>query len=773
MRRLFVAVVCVWSVLAVVILLARTARAETLQAPAGGHAIALGEGRVACAAVAGDWAAEADPHEVRPPKDEAAIGRAVDLRVAPSAAACATTTATVTLVATSKLPAIDPASITLAVDEGRLDVKGRGLKGLGVRWQAGERAGHDRCAQPETTAPAGERCSFGVGRGLPADPGGVVLTLIPAGGRGGAGVTTFDATGRRVSEAELSVHPARIVVGALVPTDVSIDLVGEGGSRVPLAHPEAVASVDCGAASCEIAGGAILVRCVTKQVGALAVRLRLAPHVFFARGDALEAAPAFSIGVLPCAMAIASGDALRGVDGARVVVRLESRCANEARTLRFAVGAAPVDVLRVESDGGAAFVLLRVGRIEGEELAVTALRGDAESSVVGVARTHTRAAPQPRASIELEGRGAIDFIPTNRPALVRFTSPGDRGRLVLSPLEGAYAVTTEATAAMIRGLKGAAGFVALRFGYRVDGLPASLSAVDLAVIPDGLERPLREANVPAPLGASALGATPLVELVCGDGAGGSIAVLPGAMRQVPFVARDTCRLVLHRERLAPEDGSQQLNLQIDITRVDGTPRSEAHVSQPIVLRPGSEPRYAWIRGISGPFDHVTVSIAHDADESHYVGGSELHDGAPSVQYSFIAGTGHARIYATTAIPTGLYRVSDRPHSGILTLNFGVIARFTWLDTEGHEGFLGLEAGVMGVGLANDSTANGSLTQVATVFGAGLSVPIANRSLATETSINLHAWGEYEISRDLGGQPGSPFGFVFGPSISIGNIGANL
>ena len=48
-----------------------------------------------------------------------------------------------------------------------------------------------------------------------------------------------------------------------------------------------------------------------------------------------------------------------------------------------------------------------------------------------------------------------------------------------------------------------------------------------------------------------------------------------------------------------------------------------------------------------------------------------------------------------------------------------------------------------------------LTQVATVPGIGLSVPIANRSLATETSINLHAWAEYEISRDLGQRAREP------------------
>jgi hypothetical protein len=145
-----------------------------------------------------------------------------------------------------------------------------------------------------------------------------------------------------------------------------------------------------------------------------------------------------------------------------------------------------------------------------------------------------------------------------------------------------------------------------------------------------------------------------------------------------------------------------------------------------------------------------------------------------VQWSVVFGTEHWRLYGTTAIPTGLYRVSDNNHSGILTLNFGVILRATWLDSEGHEGFLGLEGGMMAVGLPNDTDAsNHSLVQAAVVTGLGLSVPIANRSLATETSINLHAWLEYEVSRDFGNQPGSPLGFVFGPSISIGNIGTNL
>jgi hypothetical protein len=270
-----------------------------------------------------------------------------------------------------------------------------------------------------------------------------------------------------------------------------------------------------------------------------------------------------------------------------------------------------------------------------------------------------------------------------------------------------------------------------------------------------------------------MGDDPIVELVCNED-GVDHRILPGVRGRIGYGARDGCRLIFHRERIGEESGAQLLNLDINVTSVDGASRPDAHVSQPIVLRHSTTPRYAWIKGVAAPFDRITVHLSHSIDETHYVGAAELMTGTPAVQWSVLAGRGRARLYATTAIPTGLYRVSDRSHSGILALNFGALARLTWLDDEGHEGFLGFEAGMMGVGLANDISADGkSLTQVATVTGIGLSVPIANRGIATETSVGLHAWFEYEPSRALGTAPGSQYGFVFGPSISIGNIGTNL
>ena len=231
--------------------------------------------------------------------------------------------------------------------------------------------------------------------------------------------------------------------------------------------------------------------------------------------------------------------------------------------------------------------------------------------------------------------------------------------------------------------------------------------------------------------------------------------------------------MFHRERLSSEYGTQKLNLDIEVLNADGNARAEGHVSQTVVLRSGDEPRIAWIHGVRAPFDRIIVRLSLAADEAHYVNALEIPTGAPDILWTAILGTGNARLYATTAIPTGLYRFGDAAHSGVLSLNFGVVSRLTWLDRDGHEGFLGLEGGIMAIGLANDKGPGGeSLTQIGAVAGVGVSVPIANRSSPTQASINLHAWIEQDITRPSGSSASHP-SFILGPSISIGNVGANL
>ena len=80
---------------------------------------------------------------------------------------------------------------------------------------------------------------------------------------------------------------------------------------------------------------------------------------------------------------------------------------------------------------------------------------------------------------------------------------------------------------------------------------------------------------------------------------------------------------------------------------------------------------------------------------------------------------------------------------------------------------------MAIGLTNDKSDTGhSLTQVGLFPGLGFSAPIANRSTATQASINLHAWFEEDISHSAGDSQASRTAIIFGPSISIGNIAAS-
>src|ERR1700677_598288 len=119
---------------AVLACFSRLAKGETFEAPLGGKPIVLGEARVACVATIGGWRTEPGGRSVRPPTIQAAVGVAVDLRVAPSASDCPRATASVRLIATAPWPAFDMSSILLAVDEGRLEARGRGLHGVLLTW---------------------------------------------------------------------------------------------------------------------------------------------------------------------------------------------------------------------------------------------------------------------------------------------------------------------------------------------------------------------------------------------------------------------------------------------------------------------------------------------------------------------------------------------------------------------------------------------------------------------------------------------------------------
>jgi hypothetical protein len=759
---------------ATLVFLTRTARADMLEAPVGGKPISLGASIVACSAGAGGWKTEPGGHAVRPPSGDAAIGTSVELPVALAIADCPRTTFTVKLVATGTWPTLDPSSVVLALDEGRLEARGHGLRGVLVTWPIEGGRASDSCRGDLGAAVGVEACTWGVPKNLSADPSASQLRWLPAGAQVASDAVVFDAEGRPTSVESFRITPNRVELMDLLPPDASVD-VSSGAGRAPLSHPEVVAGVDCGTAICRVDSGSLVVPAPPASVTAVDVKVRLVPRVVYSRKKPPDPTPTFHVSVLRCPMNVVSGAALRGVDTARAIVRVEGACAGDAGSLRFLVGGRQADVTQIVNTKDAAFAVLNLGSVDAPSISITAVRGEGDT-VVAVARIETRSIPVVRTVLSIPGFPPVDFIPNNRSAVVHYPHVAV-GQLALLPIEDVYDAKTElrdgAEVSTVRGDVNAVGSVSLQFGYRVPTLPAPLDKVNLAVLTDPLHRTVKEANIPAPFGMSALTAEPLVELVCADGEGKVRRIAPGVPVHLPFAVREGCRVILHRERLSPEYGTQKLNLEIEVDKLDGSARPEGHINQTVILRSGSEPRIAWIKGVVAPYDRVLVRLSHVADEAHYVNALDIPTGAPMVQWSVVLGTGRVRLYATTAIPTGLYRFGTPDTSGALTLSLGVITRLTWLDTDGHEGLLGLEAGLMAFGLTGDtSTAGESLTQVGAVVGVGLAIPIAGAGSPTQASINLHAWGEQRITGS-GPEAASTRAVIFGPSISLGNVGTTF
>jgi hypothetical protein len=762
---------------AALVCLARTARAETIEAPVGGKAIALGDARVACAMTLGGWRTEIGGHTVRPPVSDAAIGNVIELHVAPSVAECARVPAVVKLIATAAWPAFDPSSFTLALDEGRLEGKGHGLHGVLITWPTDTGVGTDVCRDLRASNGV-ETCTWGVPKTLPADTSATTLHWLPGGAQNLPDMALFDAEGRRAPAETLKITPSRVEVLDLLPSDSSVD-VSSGVGRAPLKHAGSVAGVDCGAGHCSVEDGQLVMLAPPASVAQVDVKFRLAPHVFFTRKNPPDPQPVLRVSILRCPMSVVSGPALRGLDSARTVVRVEGGCMRDVAALRFLVGGRQADVTQTETVQDAAYAVVNLGIVDAPNVSITAVRGEGEGTVVAVARTETRAAPVVRTVIRVPPFPPIDFIPNNRLAVVHFPRV-DGAELALLPIEGVYDASNENGVTTVQGDVDAVGSVTLQFGYRVSSLPPPLDKVNLALLSDPLQRSVKEMNVPAPFSTSSLTAAPLVEVVCSVGPEKVLRAVPGVTLHLPFEAREGCRLVIHRERLSAEYGTQRLSLEIEVNKLDGTARPDGHVTQTIVLRGGNEPRIAWIKGVVAAYDRAVIRLSHVADEAHYLGAADIVTGAPTVQWSVLFGTGHVRLYATTAIPTGLYRFGNATGSGVLSLSLAVITRLTWLDTEGHEGLLGLESGIMAFGFTNSQAQ--ALTEVGIVAGVGLSIPLAGAGSPTQASINLHAWVEQRISAPTtpvatptmpNPPPASANAVIVGPSLSFGNVGTTF
>jgi len=74
-------------------------------------------------------------------------------------------------------------------------------------------------------------------------------------------------------------------------------------------------------------------------------------------------------------------------------------------------------------------------------------------------------------------------------------------------------------------------------------------------------------------------------------------------------------------------------------------------------------------------------------------------------------------------------------SGQLTLNFGVLSRIVKLDRRGKESLLGLELGLMGMGLLQPANTTPYPATLGAVGGVGIRLPLGG----SDTAIAIHMW----------------------------------
>ena len=465
---------------------------------------------------------------------------------------------------------------------------------------------------------------------------------------------------------------------------------------------------------------------------------------------------------------------MRDVDEPHLIVRFAEYCRSKAR-LRWFVGTEPAEVVREVDTGEGDYVLLRTGQLAGGSITITATRADTLAGVVGSVTSPTIPPPRPQSTIELLGYGPITFIPTNREALWSVTGVVGHARLLPIDVPGAYSVRRDKARNFLRGDRNSGGFVNLRYAYRRDDLPVGFQDVNLGILNEAVERPLREASIPVPFTATSTRREPLAEFQCADAKGLTVSLPPGKPANIPYSARDTCRVVIHQERLLPKDGQQEVVLEIEVRKPDGEKRSDASVNEHLVLRPGGETRVIYLKGITDEHDRITVRLAHVVDEGRYLPGPTGKPTPPSAQWGASVEGGRARLYVSLSVPAGLYRINEPASS--LSLNFGVLGRITWLDRHGKEGLLGLETGVLGASLIPQSYNDYPAfpPTLVTLFGVGLRVPIGSGA-----AIGVHLWGAYEFRHEYWYTPpngperkATHWSLLFGPSISIGNVGTNL
>ena len=735
------------------------AHAETLLVSPQARAFALPDNLVACSVDDPAWTIDAGGRQLHAAPDDA-IGRIATVMVAPTLDACAHATAR-SIVRVASSPQIDAAKAML--DEGRLLLTGRNLEGAIVRYASGDIVRNDRCANV-SHAPV-ETCELPIPPNLSADPSLFSLFVLPRGAPLSDAVTALGGGARWQVVSEFAVTGLTIVLNRLFPPDAVVDL-SEAATRIAISHPEAIADVSCVDATCVVQNGTLAIVAERGADDRLDVRIRFRPRVGVTSTDGTRSETTVTLPVVRCPVELVSGALWRTVATQHFVLKVTGAC-SDAQNIAIFAGNEPLLVQQSRRIDGALYLVAQLDRSVSDTLSIALRRAD---SIVASAVLPSRALPEIVLRLQRSDGAMLAYVPTNAEARV-LTTHIDGIIVRAEALEGIYSARCEGEdTCYVRGVEGALGSVSLVASLRSVRLPNVLSDVILARVSEPTTHSLRETSKPIALEAALAGTQPMLVLRCGNGASEVVALSPGITHSVPFRARDTCKIVFVRDRMAREFGPQAFHLDVHVYDTSTQERDEAHVSRTIRMRPHGANVAVDLGGVTGQFDRMVVRLSHDG-AGPYESFDDADVAGSQLTWTIVFGTDRFRLYATASIPSGLFRISKGGDCYGLPLNAGTLLRLAHLGKDGQEFPVVLETGLMWLGIADG--AQHSFGEAAVVAGLGISVPFANSGTSARAAVNLHAWFEWEVSHTVLREHGSPLGFVFGPSISIGDFGVSF
>lgn len=483
--------------------------------------------------------------------------------------------------------------------------------------------------------------------------------------------------------------------------------------------------------------------------GAASVRLTyvLKPGYFRQFGGKLVASETLTLRLERCAVEGPTWPLLAGVASQRLHVAIPQGCVPPAR-LEVQTSPPTGAWVRGEMEDvkpGHRVIEINLDSVpQGiSSLTVTLLDGDSGRRI-GSSRVSVAQDFAPReVRILVPGIGPVGFIPSNRDGEVAlgFSDPVWFERFQVVDRPGFYKVRQEGQKVFIRGEPGVLGHVPLRLAYRPsrDDRSGSLALYDTSVV-----YPVRTVNLPLPLAADP--DQRFYDVKCGP-PGGEKALAPGLTR-IAYKYRDTCRIIFYLSRVPAEAGIQRLKVTagsyerlILVEHADGL----------LTLSIGASERRE--------YEIFTVSVAHDMTGDHYALGKEQRLGEEA-RYRILLSDDYFRISATTSLPTGLFRFGKSGSGETVPLSAGALIRFAYVQQEGRDFPVTLEAGMFGTNLSGSA-------HLSVVTGLGLTIPVLNPDTPAQASFNIHAWFEYSPTRARAGL--GSIAFLFGPSFTIGRI----